>query len=1282
MTSKSTGQIIGTVAGAVIGAFTGGAGYVALGASIGGMVGGLIDPVKTKTSGPRLTDLSQQVTGYGNPLPRAYGQIATYGTVFWIENNKLNEVSNTTKSGGKGGGGNKNTAYTYDATFAVSLADCGANFDAIAGISRIWVTGKLVFDGLASSTAAILQSDDFQPTFSLYRGEINQAPDPRIQADLGIANTPAWRGMAYLVLYNFPLEDFGNTLMGAQVKIELITTDLTYGWQTKLLRDQDMPVDFSADKAYITSIDNGVVSVNTYSSSDYYLFDIATGNFIGKRSGEAMAEPVGFAQGVDPVMVMGHAANGKMVYVQGNYSSSGVIGYGPYTPSGWQGGYLDTEIKAARVAAGMAANYTMNIVCFNKGNSEIFLQTKNGDWYLIDLDGHIIEAHVTGVSPAGGAVLGMSIGSYPSGSSYCAAVDMSVRRLTTTYSLGVTVYSIGLDGTLTVITGMVTTIGRHDVGYAVSVYMDGNIIVLAERQSLQVIVYGAISAAPITLGEIVETECLSSNLLTAGDLDVSELTDVVRGYQVTNPGAIRAALEPLRQAWPFDVVPSGYKLKFPKRGKSSVLTIPAENLVLSGNSDVLTVAREMDTQLPRRIEVAYADVDREYDQSKQRSERLNTDAINETQVELAIVMSATEAAQKAEILLYAAWLERADLSFILPPIYAQLEPADIVTIVTAQATYEVRIASINYLPDGRLECSGKPNAAATYTSSAVGQAGVYTGQQMTLPGPAELLLLDIPCVNPTYMDKPGLLTGMSPYLDAWKGGAIVRSDDAGQTWEVVDAIAPPGSIAGVTTSQLAAGVTHIVDTANVLDVIVHGGTLVSVTDSALFNGANHFAIGAHGRWEIVGVKTAATLAGNQYRLSNLMRGRFGTEWAMSLHTAADTIVLLDAATLRFISLNPSAINAERLWRGVMKGQSIDAAAETALTYSAVNLKPLAPIRLRGHANPGSFDWTIEWERRSRTPVEPFSGVATPLGETSEAYEVEIWDATYTTLKRTLTGITSKSATWTSAQQVADFGSYQTEVYARVYQLSPTVGRSAALQGYLQHNVLTDQLFSNVVLLMHMNGASGGTTFTDEKGKSVTVFGNAQTSTAQSKFSGSSCKLDGTGDYLGLAASSDFDFGSGDFTWECWIYQIAVMTGTYADAIWCSQVNPVGFAVGINSDGKIGICVDSSAGAAWDVRKGVDPGDPRGSIVIPLNTWTHIAVSRSGSTWYGFVNGVVDQTFTSSATLTSAPNGYFIGHWHDANARCFNGHIAEVRVTKGACRYNGAFTPPTAPFQNA
>ena len=73
--------------------------------------------------------------------------------------------------------------------------------------------------------------------------------------------------------------------------------------------------------------------------------------------------------------------------------------------------------------------------------------------------------------------------------------------------------------------------------------------------------------------------------------------------------------------------------------------------------------------------------------------------------------------------------------------------------------------------------------------------------------------------------------------------------------------------------------------------------------------------------------------------------------------------------------------------------------------------------------------------------------------------------------------------------------------------------------------------AQTVLLLHCDGTDGATTFTDSSDTShtVTANGNAQIDTDQSKFGGASGLFDGTGDYLSIPDSADWDFGTGDWT---------------------------------------------------------------------------------------------------------------------------------------------------------
>jgi hypothetical protein len=216
----STGRLVGTVVGGIVGYFVPPVG-LAIGASLGGALGDLIAPPKTPTiEGPRLSDLSVQTSTYGAPIPRVYGTITLAGNLIWLENNKLKEKSKKSgggKGGGKGGGA-KTRTYTYSATFAVALCQ-----GPIVGVRRLWLGPNLVYDAGATDHETIRASNQAASLFDLYLGSDTQGPDPRIQATIGVDHTPAWRGLAYLVIADLPLAKYGNSLLGAPVKAEVVT---------------------------------------------------------------------------------------------------------------------------------------------------------------------------------------------------------------------------------------------------------------------------------------------------------------------------------------------------------------------------------------------------------------------------------------------------------------------------------------------------------------------------------------------------------------------------------------------------------------------------------------------------------------------------------------------------------------------------------------------------------------------------------------------------------------------------------------------------------------------------------------------------------------------------------------------------------------------------------------------------------------------------------------------------------------------------------------------------
>jgi hypothetical protein len=206
-------------------------------------------------------------------------------------------------------------------------------------------------------------------------------------------------------------------------------------------------------------------------------------------------------------------------------------------------------------------------------------------------------------------------------------------------------------------------------------------------------------------------------------------------------------------------------------------------------------------------------------------------------------------------------------------------------------------------------------------------------------------------------------------------------------------------------------------------------------------------------------------------------------------------------------------------------------------------------------------------------------------------------------------------------------------------------------------------FSGVALLLHGDGANGSTTIIDSSPlpKAVTAVGNAQISTAQSRFSGASIAFYGTGDSLSIGSSIDLVPGAADFTIELWAYLIS-------GGARFMYSNP-SFGIGLWSAQRLAVVSNTGTILLTD------------TVNFPVATWTHVALTRSGSTMRLFKDGV--QVASASNSINYSITGTTrIGIWLDGTNFSFNGYIDEFRKAKGVAHYTANFAPPTAPFPDS
>ena len=209
----------------------------------------------------------------------------------------------------------------------------------------------------------------------------------------------------------------------------------------------------------------------------------------------------------------------------------------------------------------------------------------------------------------------------------------------------------------------------------------------------------------------------------------------------------------------------------------------------------------------------------------------------------------------------------------------------------------------------------------------------------------------------------------------------------------------------------------------------------------------------------------------------------------------------------------------------------------------------------------------------------------------------------------------------------------------------------------------DVYFPQTKLLLPFDGTNGATTTSDlsNSNRTVTFYGTAQLSTAQSKFGGSSLLLDGNSDYLTVPhVSADIVT---ELTLETWFktsssaYQTLI--GNYAGSAGTFiQLNTGGTAGTIGAGVHGNTQITSSSGGYAD------------------GNWHHVALTRNASNLITlWVDGVSKATGTDSSAMLA--NSFYIGRLNSASLpRYFDGYLDDVRWTPSVCRYTSNFTPPT------
>lgn len=512
----------------------------------------------------------------------------------------------------------------------------------------------------------------------------------------------------------------------------------------------------------------------------------------------------------------------------------------------------------------------------------------------------------------------------------------------------------------------------------------------------------------------------------AADFDsaaLRTLTKPLRALALSQTANTRSALEVLQKGWFFECSATD-KLTLRPRATAPVVRIPFADLGFAGQSggadEPLALKIGNDLEQPAQLALTYANMAADYNADTQFSDRLVSGQASTQTLQVPLGMLPAEAKAIADALLFDMIASMHSTTLAVPLRYARLEPGDVIEAVALDGrVLRLRITTRKdqqmYL---ELECV--LDDVGALESAAVTDTGYITVSEPTRVPGTVWEVMDIPILRDAD-NASGFYLAAAPEsidyaTDQWRGAVAVASWD-GVDYMHLQTLLDAAVLGHCTTVLPVWAGGPVFDEASTLTVRVWGQLASSTRDAMLLDDTvNALLVGS----EIVRFRHAELLASDvlanvyTYRLSSLLRGQRGTEWAMAGHVANERCVLLNTR-LRRQATQPNEVNIPVQLKVLTSGKLLSSAESRAFTDTSVALKPYSPVSLRGLVDEGGV--YLSWQRRTRLAYR-YGGIApvVPLGEATESYRVQVWRGA--TLLRTSTPSTA-AFVYTPAMRAAD-----------------------------------------------------------------------------------------------------------------------------------------------------------------------------------------------------------------------------------------------------------------------
>ncbi len=535
--------------------------------------------------------------------------------------------------------------------------------------------------------------------------------------------------------------------------------------------------------------------------------------------------------------------------------------------------------------------------------------------------------------------------------------------------------------------------------------------------------------------------------ISTSDIRVAGLSSTLDGLTVAGPVAPRSVIEPLLQAFDGIAADHGTEIVLMRPGDTPVLTIEAASLVETASDEpLLSRTRAQASELSAEIRLSGEDALNDFSRRVVASRRLEGGSRKVESQDLAVTMDPDLLWSAANARLHRLWAERESAAMSLEPSLLAIEAGDTVELTgTATEAFDpplrLRVGLIEDTDARKIEAV-RTEPSVTLAAEPASAGVTWTSTELGTP---HAVLMDLPLLAD---DDSAISPRLALYAKPWGGSYTVMMSPTGTGYSALTTIEKPATMATL-VSDLAPGPEDMWDEANILQVSLLGGTLQSLSKEAVLAGGNALAVEtSNGSFEILQFRTAELVGDGLYNLSGLLRARCGTEAEMAEGALSGANVIVLGTTTPQVPVEASRLGLSLSYRIVPAGQSLADEASLTLTHAASGrgLLPLSPVHLKAVRTSAGI--LVSWVRRTRLNGDSWQQVEVPLGEESEAYELDILSSeTDDTVQRTLTS-SEPQVLYESTAEQDDFGATLSTLTVSVVQLSATAGRGRARKAVL------------------------------------------------------------------------------------------------------------------------------------------------------------------------------------------------------------------------------------------